>query len=348
MNSPGVEEDLGSCICITELLYAITERQKSPKWHITSKQISIVEDLRTHAAKHTMGTHWPQFRELVKVIDSLLTLAKGTPIDPRAIRAISSSSLGVRSDSFGSSSSSDSRKRNRKDLEIIDTSSNDVPSRSGDERVVKRQRTESHDLLTRITSMRVSKSSNDSPSIGQSSPLSRTTSSSSLPSHSPLKPVESTSFSIRGAASQKAGSENNNGPTSLHHRMSVVEEAAKPTPTHNTLPILARLGAVRPNPSTSFDESKKHGITFKPTTTVSPDLDNSIHQLLHGKAQANKPDMQRLSKKKASAPPSSTLLARLGGTGDGHSEAPKASIFDRLGMHSGSDNHGTSSKSRSR
>jgi len=211
-----------------------------------------------------------------------------------------------------------------------------------DEKIIKRQRLGKEDLLTRINLMRVSAAPPDTivaHSLNQ--PVSARSSLSPLPIPQQPSSADSSSFSIRGAALPKAPADAGN-PESLGHRISMIESR----PTQSPPPILARLGGTQPMSRSSSDINKTKALISTSPHPGFSDINDSIHQLLHGKSQDTGLNMQRLSKNKASVPPASTLLARLASEGTLRDESSKGSIFDRLGVSPGSHNQSTSIQKR--
>jgi hypothetical protein len=219
----------------------------------------------------------------------------------------------------------------------------EITQLGGDEKIIKRQRLGKEDLLTRINLLRVSAAPPDTMVAAHSFNQSESARSSLSPLPIPQQPssVDSSSFSIRGAALPKVPADAGN-LESLGHRISTIESR----PTQSPPPILARLGGTQPKSRSSSDINKTKALISTNPHPGFSDLNDSIHQLLHGKSQDTGLNMQRLSKNKASVPPASTLLARLAGEGTLRDEPPKGSIFDRLGVSPGSQNQSTSIQKR--
>lgn len=324
-----LEESVRASICITELFYAISERQQDSDWRWPKDQGLNYQNVRRRALKSMDGPYTSQFQEIVQSVDSVLA----PPAEVHRVALLPSTLIG-RSESLNFTRSFESRKRTRKDVESVDAGRETTPL-GGDEKILKRQRVGREDLLTRINLMRVSASPPDTMVAAHSlnQPGSARSSLSPLPMPQRPSSADSLSFSIRGAASPKLPADDGGNPESLGHRI---------RPTQSPLPILARLGGTQPMSRGSSDINKTKASM---TTSLHPgfsDLNNSIHQLLHGKPQDTGSNMQRLSKNKASAPPASTLLARLASDGALRDESPKGSIFDRLGVSPGSQHQSTS------
>lgn len=329
-----LEESVRASVCITELFYVISERQRDSDWRWPRDQGLNYQNVRRRALKCMDGPYANQFQEIVQSVDSVLT----PPAEVHQAGSLPMTPTGPNV-SLNSTRSFESRKRTRKDVESVDAG-RETTALGGDEKILKRQRIGKEDLLTRINSIRVSASPPDAMVAAQSlnQPGSARSFLSPLPIPQQPSSADSLSFSIRGAASPKVPSDDGGNPESLGHRISAIESR----PTQSALPIIARLGGTQLKSRSSSDIKKTKASIPTSSHPGFSDLNDSIHQLLHGKPQDTGLNMQRLSKNEASAPPASTLLARLASEGTPRDESSKGSIFDRLGVAPGSQNQNAS------